>query len=112
MESLESTKILEQVLLPLNSAWEVSTISTDSSNGIIYVYLDYKFDTVFDNGVSYSIYDHRKARKWRHLDLWQYKTYLVARVPRYKDSSGFYKTVRVPWAEEYERLTVLLEKKL
>ncbi|MDR0206696.1 MAG: transposase family protein [Bacteroidales bacterium] len=71
----------------------------------------YKFDYVLDNGSRYPVYDHRKERKWHHLDLWQYKTFLVAELPRYRDSSGFFKTVSVPRAEEYERISILLEKK-
>ena len=107
----DSENILEKILFPLNSQWEVSSVDTDIINEEVFVNLRYKLDYVEDDGVRYSIYDHRNARKWRHLDLWQYKTYLVAQIPRYKDNHGFFKSVEVPWAEEYERLTILLEKK-
>ncbi|GHT20392.1 hypothetical protein AGMMS4957_07140 [Bacteroidia bacterium] len=111
MEKYTGSQILEEILLPVNTAWEVSGVVTDEVAGNIYVKLRYRLDYVEDNGARYSIYDHRKERQWRHLDLWQYKTYLVAELPRYKDEKGFFKTVSIPWAEEYERMTVLLEKK-
>jgi transposase len=107
----ETNRLLSKILLPLNSQWEVSSIDTNSEQEEIYVHLRYKLDYVEDSGVSYRIYDHRKERKWRHLDLWQYKTYLVAQLPRYKDSNGFFKSLEAPWAEDYERITTLLEKK-
>jgi hypothetical protein len=34
----------------------------------------------------------------------------VAQIPRYKDKNGFFKSVHVPWSEEYERITELLKK--
>jgi transposase len=111
MQTLDENKILEQILLPLNTDWEVSTVSTNERTEEIFVKLRYKFDYVENNGIRYPIYDHRKERKWRHLDLWQYKTYLQAQLPRYKDNSGNFKTVSVPWADAYERLSILLEKK-
>jgi hypothetical protein len=111
MENYTEREILEKILLPLNRDWEVSEISTDEIKEEIFVKLHYKLDYVEANGIRYPLYDQRKERKWRHLDLWQYKTYLVAALPRYKDAEGSFKTVSIPWAEEYERMTVLLEKK-
>ncbi|MDR1341436.1 MAG: transposase family protein [Prevotellaceae bacterium] len=107
----DTEQVLEQILLPLNSQWEITSAETDEREEEIYVKLRYKYDFVEDKGISYPIYDHRKERRWRHLDLWQYKTYIVAQLPRYIDSQGFFRTVSVPWADEYERLTNLLKKK-
>jgi transposase len=111
MEKDVEKRVLEKVLLPINTAWEVSSVSSDELSEEIFVKLHYKYDYVEDNGNRYPIYDHRKMRKWRHLDLWQYKTYLMAEVPRYKDKNGFFKTVSIPWSDEYERITNLLKKK-
>ncbi len=55
------------------------------------------------------IYDHRSNRRWRHLDTMQFKTYIVCEVPRVKSSQGV-KTIKVPWAENYERHTYLFER--
>ena len=111
MRSLDEKSILEKILLPLNTAWEVSDVCTNEHAEEIVVNLRYKFNYVEDNGTRYPIYDHRQERKWRHLDLWQYKTYLQAQLPRYKDNIGNFKSVDIPWAEAYERMSILLEKK-
>jgi hypothetical protein len=77
----------------------------------IEVVLEYNLPYIEVNSTRYGIYDRRPSRRWRHLDLWQYKTFIRARLPRYKDEKGFYHTVEVPWAEPSEQMTVLLEKK-
>jgi transposase len=111
MEIIREKDILGKLLLPLNSEWEVSEIETNKASEEILVRLRYKYDYVEENGVRYSIYDRRKERRWRHLDLWQYKTYLLAQLPRYKDKSGHFRSVFVPWADACERMSILLEKK-
>ena len=55
------------------------------------------------------IYDHRTTRRWRHLDTMQFKTYINCQVPRVKTTKGI-KTIRVPWADNYERHTYLFER--
>ena len=112
MKTIDEKEILGKILLPLNSEWEVAEVFTNERTGEIFVKLRYKFDYVEDSSVRYPIYDHRKERKWRHLDLWQYKTYLSAQLPRYKDINGKYKSVSIPWADACERMSILLEKKL
>ena len=53
-------------------------------------------------------YDSRE-RSWRHLDTCQYRTILVAQVPRVKcDEHGVHQ-VSVPWAEAGSRFTALFE---
>lgn len=103
-------KILEKILLPLSEGWEIAEISVNENTSEIFVDLKYSFKTVQVNSSEYKIFDLREARTWRHLDLWQYKTYLRARMPRYKSESGV-STIAVPWADSLERITYLLEKK-
>ena len=54
-----------------------------------------------------SIYDHRNVRR-RHLDTMQFKTFINCKVP-VKSSKGV-KTIKVPWADNYERHTYLFER--
>lgn len=54
------------------------------------------------------IHDHRE-RVWRHLDTFQYRTLLHARVPRLNCPRHGIKQIRVPWAEEGSRFTALFE---
>ena len=52
----------------------------------------------------------REERRWRHLDSCQFKTILVAEVPRVKCPEHGTVTVRVPWAEKHSRFTMLFER--
>lgn len=53
-------------------------------------------------------YDQRR-RRWRHLDTCQYKTILVADVPRGKCPTHGVRQIEVPWAEERSGFTALFE---
>lgn len=107
---MNTQEILEHVLLPQGSPWRVKAVEVDESQASIYVDLEYAEAAVLVDGQYYAIYDRRKIRTWRHLDLWQYKTYLRARIPRYKKGDKVM-SVEVPWAEVSERMTELFEKK-
>jgi hypothetical protein len=110
---MEKTQdILEKILLPIDSSWEISGLNINEATEEIAVELKYCLPYIEVEEHQYGIYDHRPVRCWRHLDLWQYKTFISTRLPRYKDAKGFYHTIEVPWAEPSEQMTVLLEKKL
>ena len=49
-------------------------------------------------------------RRWRHLDSCQYRTILVAKVPRVKCSKHGTQMVKVPWAEPGSRFTAWFER--
>ena len=55
-----------------------------------------------------SVYDtHEKT--WRHMNFFQYRCYITARVPRVKLSNGKIKTVEVPWARVGSGFTLMME---
>lgn len=54
-------------------------------------------------------YDRSEERRWRHLDTCQYRTILVARIPRVECAEHGVRQVRVPWAEDRSRFTLLFE---
>jgi len=54
------------------------------------------------------VHDH-KDRTWRHLDFFQHKAFIHARVPRIIDKKGSVKQVQVPWAREGSGFTLLFE---
>ena len=56
-----------------------------------------------------NIYDYAPVRQWRHLDILQYKTYIRARLPRVKDSSGKVITTSAPWADKSVQYTIVFE---
>ena len=53
-------------------------------------------------------YDKR-SKRWRHLDTCQYRTVLVAEVPRVECSEHGVRQIRVPWSEPGSRFTALFE---
>ena len=52
--------------------------------------------------------DHR-VRRWRHLDTCQYRTTMVAKIPRIECPTHGVLQVKVPWAEAGSRFTALFE---
>ena len=108
MKSAE--EILQSILLPDDPNWKVTDVVCDEHLEEIRVYLSYCGKGIEVDGVRYPIFNHRPVREWRHLDLWHYKTFLVARVPRYmKDGKAV--SVEVPWAKPNAQMGWLLEKK-
>lgn len=55
------------------------------------------------------LHDHAPERRWRHLDTMQFKTAIVARLPRITCETHGVKTVSVPWAGAHSRWTLLFE---
>jgi transposase len=108
---LDIKEVLEKILLPVREGWELNRIELDETNLEVNVFLDYTLDTYNKEGVDYSLYDGRTERKWRHIDLWQYKTFIHCKLPRFIDQTGKVKTIDVPWAEPFGRISLLLEKK-
>jgi transposase len=51
-----------------------------------------------------------EERRWRHLDSCQFKTILVAEVPRVECPTHGTQMVAVPWAEKFSRLSKLFER--
>lgn len=59
-------------------------------------------------GKACSRYDSRE-RRWRHLDTCQYRTILMAKVPRVRCPSHGVRQVTVPWSEPGSQFTALFE---
>ncbi len=54
-------------------------------------------------------YDQAAERRWRHLDTCQYRTVLVARIPRVECAEHGVRQIWVPWSEDRSRFTALFE---
>ena len=64
--------------------------------------IDFIEGTMFqygDSGDCYPVYDTRE-RTWRHLNFFQYRCHITARVPRVKLPDRKVKTVDVPWGRD------------
>ncbi len=107
---MSTEDILAKLLLPNNDDWEISEVTCDDSTEEIHISLSYRHESVKVEGKDFPIFDFRHERSWRHLDMWQYKTILEAKIPRYRDGDKV-KSVPVPWALPNSRLSWLMEKK-
>ncbi len=103
---------LFQMALGLAPPWQVVSCKFDPDNGRIDIHLD------FPRGSSFACPSCGKAdckahdtteRNWRHLNFFQYKAFLNARVPRIDCKDCGIKTVKVPWARPGSGFTLLFE---
>lgn len=104
-------KELYAAILGIRSPWEVTTVELSSRTEEVIVQIRMKAGTRFvcpQCGAACPGYDSRR-RSWRHLDTCQFKTILVADVPRVKCSEHGVLQIEVPWAEPGSSLTALME---
>lgn len=106
-------KELYQVILGLDLPWSVSEVELDSDTGEIRIHVSHPRGTRFccpECERQLPCYDHAEERRWRHLDSCQFKTFLVARLPRVNCPEHGVKNVSVAWAEKSSRFTILFER--
>jgi transposase len=90
-----------ELLLEFGKEWKVKEVESVVESDEVDIYVEY-----VGKG---KIHDFAPTRRWRHLDIMQYKTYINAALPRLKMSDGSVKTVTPPWADKHERHTFLFE---
>lgn len=106
-------KELYQHILGLSSPWTVSDVELLMDQQEIRVRVEHPQGTKFECPEcerELACHDHADERRWRHLDSCQFKTFLIARVPRVKCPEHGVKTVRVSWAEKNSRFTLMFER--
>ena len=59
-------------------------------------------------GEEEKVYDTRE-RVWRHLNFFQYRSYIHARVPRIECKEHGVKTIEVPWGRAGSGFTLMME---
>jgi transposase len=103
-------KDLYAKILGIESPWSVSGVDLALDKGEVLVHLvnEEKRPPCPECGEPCSGYDSR-SRRWRHLDTCQYRTVLVAQVPRVECPEHGVLQVRVPWSESGSRFTALFE---
>jgi transposase len=86
--------------------WYIKEIKQEGMD--IHIKIDFEVGSRFEyGGEKCSIHD-TVERTWRHLNLFQYKAYITARVPRVKTKGGV-KQVEVPWGRKGSGFTLLFE---
>lgn len=112
IESMNSTNLF-QMALGLSSPWYVKDISfntTETDEKQLSIHIDFRRGAKFidSSGVVCSVHD-TVQREWQHLDFFQHRCILHARVPRIKSSNCEVKQVDVPWARSGSGFTLLFE---
>ncbi len=93
-------------LIGIESPWEISEIKQDKAAFTAEIHVTCSKGSVLrcpECGEVCPGYDHR-LRQWRHTDICEYRTRVVAKVPRVACSEHGIKTVSVPWADARVRL--------
>ena len=112
-----ATKELFAAALPIDENWHIKDVEFEESGEgekpELHIYLGFKRGTHFrcpEEGCATeaTAYD-TDERTWRHLDFFQYKTYLHAPLPRIKCDEHKVKAVHVPWARPGSGFTLLFE---
>jgi len=105
-------RTLYQTILGVQPPWRVGEVEVQAAAETVLVRLELDEGTTLrcpTCGTATPGYDRAEERRWRHLDTCQYQTVVVARVPRVRCPTHGVHQVRVPWAEERGRFTLLFE---
>ena len=106
-------KDLYQQILGIGAPWHVADVDLDASSQEVRIRVNHPRGTKFqcpECMTELPCHDHGEERRWRHLDTCQFKTILVARVPRVKCPVHGVKSAAVPWADKHSRFTICFEK--
>ena len=109
-----NTTDLFAAALNLPKPWSISKVEfkPDSSGTMeLHIELSFPRGSKFacpECEVEATAYD-TTPRTWRHLNFFQYKTYIHADLPRVKCGEHGVKTVSAPWAREGSGFTLLFE---
>jgi transposase len=106
---MRDTQLYAQIL-GITAPWRVTDVALDREQTEVRVQVEHGGETLHcpECGEACPGYDTRQ-RRWRHLDTCQYRTILVADVPRVQCPEHGVKQIAVPWAEPNGRFTALFE---
>lgn len=107
---MKDTDLYAQIL-GIQAPWTVADVKLTLAAGEVSVFVEHDSAVPLacpKCGATSPGYDKRR-RKWRHLDTCQYKTMLVADVPRVQCPEHGVVTVEVPWSEPGSGFTALFE---
>ena len=99
----------------IQSPWYVESINFDLSKGELNIKVNFMRGSLFKyiDGQTGEISEHKaydtREKTWRHMNFFQYRCYLQARVPRVKLGNGKVKQVRTPWEGVAQGFTLLFE---
>jgi len=108
-----SQEDLLKLALNLQDPWYIKSIEFSNAEKRIDINIDFtagsRFECTLCKTPDNRIHD-TKNRVWRHLNYFQFKTYIHARVPRTKcQKCGSIRLIDVPWARRSAGFTLLMD---
>ena len=103
--------VLFSKALGLGSGWKVVKSEMDVGGRELKLWLDFELGSQFacpQCGEFCPVHD-TVEKKWRHLDFWQHRTELNARVPRTNCQEHGVLQAAVPWARAGSGFTLMME---
>jgi transposase len=107
---VDANKLFEMAL-GLGGGWKVVKSDLEAADRQLKIWLDFAAGSQFacpQCGEFCPVHDTVEKR-WRHLDFWQHRTELIARVPRSNCEEHGVRLVEVPWARAGSGFTLMLE---
>jgi hypothetical protein len=109
---MNSTELFS-VALGLAYPWHIRSVRLEEvsdNERELHIYLDFARGSKFlsRTGEYTTAYDTEEKR-WQHLNFFQHRCYLHARVPRLMDAEGKVYQTEVPWARPGSGFTLLFE---
>jgi transposase len=108
---LMDANILFGQALGLGSGWKVVKSEMDVGARELRLWLDFELGSQFacPRCGNYCPVHDTVEKRWRHLDFWQHRTELVARVPRVQCEEHGVLQTQVPWARSGSGFTLMME---
>lgn len=102
-------------LLGLEDSWEVTGLTVRDEDGTVEIVVRetsalWSTQQCPSDGAALSAYDHGESRRWRHLNIFEYRCEIVCRLPRGKcRQCGKVTTVKAPWEGLAKGFTLAFE---
>lgn len=110
--NMDELSILNKVL-DFGCGWNIKDININKVSKEIDIYLEYVDKSCYysEKEPHCNIYDFSKVRRVRHLDMFDYRTFLNFRTPRAQLSSGKVRSIPIKFADERVSFTYDFERK-
>jgi transposase len=101
-------------LLQLSAPWYIVRIDVEVAKEEAHIFVDHHPGHLpcATCGSPCLVEDHAADRTWRHLDMWQAKTFIHARMPRTRCAIHGVLRVAVPWSEPGSRFSMAFEERV
>jgi len=108
--AMEIIELLEE-LLPIEPPFRVSKIEKDEFLKEVHIYLE--VEKSYRPNKDCTVVRQYYTRKWEHLKLFEYRSYLHCRLPIFDNKrTGKTQAMKVEFSRKYSRFTLLYEKEV